>query len=103
MTFSSGEPFKLDASGVVKAQLRELLRKAKKKGFLPPMIEAFQRIENRLRTGPHDAGEPLYTLGPPRIAMRIIADSPLVVEYGVKEEQRVVLVRCFRSMVDLDS
>ena len=67
------------------------------------MIEAFHRIENRLRTDPQDAGEPLYTLGPPRIAMRIIADSPMVIEYGVMEEQRVVLVRGFRSMVDLDT
>jgi hypothetical protein len=103
MTISGDKPFKIDVSGAVRAQLRALLVKSREKGIESAMTDAFQRIERRLLNDPSEAGEPLYTLGPPQIAMRVIAVSPLVVEYGVMEEQRVVLVRSFRSLVDLES
>lgn len=103
MTISGDGPFKIDISGAVEVQLRALLVKSRKKGIESEMIDAFRRIKRRLLNDPGEAGEPLYTLGPPRIALRLIAIAPLVVEYGVMEEQHVVLVRGFRSMVDLDS
>jgi hypothetical protein len=102
MTPPGDAPYTLDISGLKRAELRELLVRAAKKGIFAEMREAFERIEARLRTNPFEAGEPLYNLAPPLIAVRKIADRPVVNEYGVMQEQRVVLIREVRSMVDLD-
>src|SRR5947209_14172877 len=103
MTSPSEQPYKLDISGLKRAQLRDLLARAVRKGIFAEMGAACRRIAARLRIDPLGAGEPLYNLGPPPIAVRKVADRPVVFEYGVMEEQRVVLIRDIRSMIDLDT
>ena len=103
MTSPGDEPYTLDMSGLKRAQLRDLLARASRSGVFPEISAACRRIAARLRTDPLGAGEPLYNLGPPSIAVRKVADRPVVFEYGVMEQQRVVLIRDIRSMIDLDT
>src|SRR5882724_11307824 len=100
MTSDEQGPYKLSLTSGATNDLRRLVVAAKLRGRGAETIEAARRIEERLLHDPMEAGEPLYDLGPPPIAIRVIPVRPLAAEYGVMEEQRAVCVRSFRSMAD---
>ena len=102
MNPESPQPFRVEMTSTAKQQLREIIGKAKKKGLKKNMIAAAARIHERLHIDHSTAGEALYDLGPPRINVRMIADKPLVAEYGVVTAAQLVLIRAFRSMINLD-
>jgi hypothetical protein len=100
MTSKNPGPYKLSLTSAATNDLRRLVVAAKLMGRGAETIEAARRIEERLLHDPMEAGEPLYDLGPPPIAVRVIPVRPLAAEYGVMEIQRAMCVRRFRSMLD---
>jgi len=55
-------------------------------------------IGDRLRTDPLVFGEPLFRLPALELFIRQGAVAPLVVNYGVHEERRLVFIRGFNVM-----
>lgn len=59
-----------------------------------------QAIISRLRTEPRDFGEPMYRLRAMRMLVRNATVSPLYVEFGVHDDQPVVVIRRVRWLAD---
>lgn len=101
MNADAAQPYHLSLTSAATTDLRRLFNKAKTLGIAADVLAVARRIDERLRCDPLEAGEPLYHLGPPAIAIRILPMRPLAAEYGVMEEHRAVCIRSFRGMLDL--
>jgi hypothetical protein len=64
------------------------------------VFEAMQAILTRLRRDPQEFGEPMYRLRAMRMEVRNGALGSLYVEYGVHDEQPVVVIRRVRWLAD---
>ena len=61
---------------------------------------AMKAIVSRLRTDPVSFGEPLYRMAKLEMMVRCAAISPLFVEYGIHDSERVIVIRKVRWLVD---
>lgn len=85
--------YSLGAIGAAQIQLTAILEKAAADGTQIAATKALDVIEARLRTDPTTFGEPLYHLRKAKMIIRCVAVIPLYVEYGVHDEQPVVVIR----------
>ena len=81
------------ALGAATSQLSDILEEAARTGTHESVIAAFANIRARLHRDPHHFGEPLYHLRKLKMTVRCVAVIPLFVEYGVHDEQPVVVIR----------
>jgi hypothetical protein len=99
-TQGNGQPttWHVDMSGATKTQLKQLHQRAMQSGNGPRFLAALEQILNKLRTAPTDFGEPLYELPALRLLVRQAVVAPLVVDYGVYQDQPVVFIRGFKVL-----
>jgi hypothetical protein len=85
-------------SGATKAQLKQLHAQAMQSGNGPRFLAALEHILDQLHAAPTEFGEPLYELPALRLWVRQAVVAPLVVDYGVDQDQAVVFVRGFKVL-----
>ena len=85
-----GGHYRVVYSGTARIALKELLRKAKDLGRLTEVEAALKRIDGFLQTQPAAFGEPEYELRHAHLQVRKGVVSPLVVTYGLDEENHLV-------------
>lgn len=95
MTESNGHPpgFAVELTGLARAQLRAIGRHAKYSGTADTIADAFRRILHRLGRDPREFGEPMYHLKAMRMHVFNATVRPLYVEYGVHDEEPIVVIR----------
>jgi hypothetical protein len=95
MRFSpnGGPTYQVDYSGAVGAALRRLYRRAKQRGQGKQFTAAFREILASLRTKPLTVGEPLYSLPGLQLQVRTIVVAPLLLDFAVHEERRIVWIK----------
>jgi hypothetical protein len=91
-------PFRLELSGAIAKTIRRLQRQASAEGRGKQFLRAIRRIIHRLRTNPANFGEPLYRLPILRIHIRCAAIRPLSVDFGICEDQPLVLLKAVRLL-----
>jgi hypothetical protein len=96
----NGQPpsYEVSMSGETRAEVKRLHRAAVQAGTGQEFISAFKQILERLEKDPLIFGEPLYHLSALKLAVRKGAIAPLVVVYGVHDEQPQVFIRGFKMM-----
>jgi len=78
-------------SGRVREALRALIARARSRGLARQVLEAVKEIDDRLRIYPQ-FGQPLRDLNLEPAQIWIGTVPPLVVQYVLDEERRVVIV-----------
>src|SRR6476646_10746550 len=85
--------FTIELTGLARAQLRMIGRHAKYTGAADVIAEAFRQLLRRLSHDPRGLGEPMCHLKPVRMHVYNATVRPLYVEYGVHDEEPVVVIR----------
>lgn len=101
MTISgNGQPpfYRVSMSGETKTEIRRFHRQAVEAGNGQQFLSAYRRICNQLKQSPKVFGEPLYHLPALKLAIRMGVIIPLVVVYGVHDEQPHVFIRGFEVL-----
>jgi hypothetical protein len=88
--------FEVSISGATRELLVRLHGEAAADGRWAEFLTALRTISTRLRTDPVTFGEELFDLRGLRLTVKVAAVLPLVVEFGVYAERRLVFVRTFR-------
>jgi hypothetical protein len=88
---SPPEPYRVSYSGRVRDALRDLVERARRVGKDREVLAAVREIDQRLHIYPQ-FGQPLrdLTIEPARIWIAVVA--PLVVQYVLDEDRRLVMV-----------
>ena len=96
----NGQPavYDVQISGQDRALLKQRHREAAQAGKGKKFLAALRQILGRLRDEPLVFGEPLYRLPALRLLVRQAVVLPLVVDYAVHEERRLVFVRGFKVL-----
>ncbi len=98
---TNGEPFyRLELSGVIRQEFRELLRRAVWEGRGPQFRQALRTIIHRLTRQPNELGEPLYRLATLRLQVRQVAVRPLLVHFAVHESHPLVFIKAVALLPD---
>jgi len=84
-------PYRVVYSERVRRALMDLLSRAKALGFAEQVLQAIKEIDARLRLYPQ-FGEPLRQLKQVGQTMFVGTVAPLVVQYIIDEENRLVFV-----------
>ncbi len=100
MSSGNGQPrqYSVSMSQVQRAKLLQLLHEQDAIGGGERFFHAYREIVRRLQRDPRIFGEMLYILPALRLEVRTAAIAPLVVDYGVHEEQKIVFIRGFKVM-----
>jgi hypothetical protein len=90
-----GQPvlYKVIPTGVARRLLKQRHLEAIQTGRGAPFLAAFRQIIERLRKEPLVFGEPLYRLKALQLEIRQGIVLPLVVDYAVDEQRRLVYIR----------
>jgi hypothetical protein len=87
-------------SGKVDAEIRGLLRLALVQGRGAAAVKAFRQIIDRLENDPLRFGEPTFRLSALRLRLRTGIVKPLVVDYAVSEDHRMVWIKVVKLLSD---
>jgi hypothetical protein len=90
--------FQVSISGAVRELLVRLHEQAARAGDREGFLSALRTITERLQTDPVNFGEELFDLRALRLTVRVGIVLPVVVEFGVYLDRRVVFVRTFRYL-----
>jgi sirohydrochlorin ferrochelatase len=74
-------------------QLLNITQQVADAGAGSEVATAIRQIYTRLKSDPHDFGEPLNHLPAMKLTVRRAAIVPVFVEYGVHDEKSIVFVR----------
>jgi hypothetical protein len=85
--------YRVGFSGLIRQELRKLLRQAVWEGRGPQFREALRTIFHRLTKDPKNLGEPLYRLTTLRLQVRQVALRPLVVDFAVHDDYRLAFIK----------
>ncbi len=89
---SSGPaPYRVAYSGLVRNELQKLIAKARSRGLARQVLAAVKEIDDRLRVYPQ-FGQPLRDLKLQPAQLWLGCVPPLVVQYSLDDERRVVMV-----------
>jgi hypothetical protein len=96
----NGQPkrYNVLASEHIKLNLEQLHEQSLEAGTSPAFMTALRQIGQRLQDDPSAFGEPLYRLPALRLQIRQAVILPLVVIYGVHEEEPLVFIRGFKVL-----
>ena len=91
----NGQPtsYTVSMSAKTKAEATRLHRQEMQAGTGHQFLTAFREILGRLNKDPMILGEPLYHLPALDLTVRKVAISPLVVDYAVHEQKKLVFIR----------
>jgi hypothetical protein len=95
----SGE-YQISTTGPAEATYLDIVTRAVAAGVGRPVVEAMRQIRGRLRADPRGFGEPMYHLRGMRMTVRKASIRPLYIEFGVHDEQPVVIIRRVRWLDD---
>jgi hypothetical protein len=98
----AGHSYQVVCSDAVAQALRKVQRQASRSGQGEAVLSAFRQIIERLQREAPEVGEPLYRLPALRIQVRCVAVRPLVVVFGVYEDQPLVFIKGARLMSGTD-
>ena len=98
MTTANGSPgrYSVDLTGMARADYLEAIRAAEAVEAGRAVIDGMGRVLERLRRDPREFGEPMYHLDAMRMEVRNAATASIYIEYGVHDDQPVVLIRRVR-------
>jgi hypothetical protein len=85
-------------AGKAKEQVKQRLDDAVGIEGKKRLLAALRTIVERLQRQPHTFGEPLYRLPALRLMVYQAAVAPLIVVYGVHEEQPHVFIRSVQTL-----
>lgn len=88
--------FNVSMSGATRERLDRLHARAAADGRRAEFLASLQTILERLRDEPVSFGEELYDLHALRLTIKLGVVLPVVVEFGVYPDRRLVIVREFR-------
>jgi len=91
-------PYRVGMSSETRTEVLHLHQEALEKGKGQPFLRAFRQIIERFRNDPRDFGEPLYRLPALHLQVRQAVILPLVVVFGVHEEEPLVFIRGFKVL-----
>jgi len=77
-------------------RIYELHDQALQRGLGDAFIAALKRIDKHLRANPVAFGDPRYRLPALKMTVYCRAIHPVIVDYGVNEEKRMVFMRSIR-------
>lgn len=92
--------YEVHISAALAATLRSLRRRTSRAGRGSLVSKAFRRIVSRLEIDPLDVGEPAYRLPTLRMQVRTVIVRPLVVDFGVCEDQPDVFIKGVKLLSD---
>jgi hypothetical protein len=98
----SAEEYHVVYSGQVRKKLKEILRKAKIVGKLQRFAQAVVAMDKRLRGDPLGLGELTGTLKWLKLPLHVGFIRPLMIEFAVHEEKRIVFVRKIEEVTNID-
>jgi hypothetical protein len=84
--------YQLSVSGLVRAEIRALGRKAVRQGRKDQFAEVLQRAWHRMRTDPFAFGELIRDVPRLDLVLHVGSVPPLTVRFGINEHERVVFV-----------
>lgn len=90
---NGAEKYAIQVSAIVKDRIRRLHRRAFAQGRNESFTRAFRAVIERLEKDPTEAGEPVYVLPGLRMQVRNIAIQPIMVDYAVSIDWRIVFIR----------
>ena len=91
----STERYRVSSSPAVNSEFRQILLLAKSKGLLPGAILAADWIMSELARTPDEFGESRDQLPAMNLHLRVAFVEPLVVQFAVHRESRIVFIRNF--------
>ena len=94
----NGQSFTVDLVGPAKTQFKELCREAATAERRQHLFDAMLQIISRLEKDPFNSGEPTYRLSTLNLQLRTIVVAPLVVHYGVHDDEPLVLIRAVQAL-----
>ena len=96
----NGQPsaYSVHMSAGTKSVVKTLHQQAIQAGIGREYLAAFRQIIARLSQDPLTFGEPLYRLPALRMLVRQAAVLPLVVDFAVHEDRRLVFIRGFKVL-----
>lgn len=89
---NGGLRYRIEWSGYVIEELKQLQRRAAREGRGEEMLSAFRIMTERLQIDPFEVGEPMYRLPALRMQVRSVAIRPLHVVFAVCEDRPVVFL-----------
>jgi hypothetical protein len=92
--------YRVGFSGLIRQELRKLLRQAVWEGRGPQFHEALRNIFDRLVSDPKHLGEPLYRLTTLRLQVRQVAVRPLVIDFAVHDDYPLVFIKTVALLPD---
>ena len=92
----TGPEYDVPISGAVRDLLVRLHDEAAADGRRTEFLTALKSISRRLRTDPAGFGEELFDLRALHLTINVAVVYPLVVEFGIYEDRRLVFIRTFR-------
>ena len=101
MTESNGS-YRVDIIGPARRDYLDIVRRAQDAGLGVAVVEAYRRLLC-LAQNPREFGEPMYHLSGMRMEVRNASVRPLYIEYGVHDEQPIVVIRRVRWLDDPDT
>src|ERR1700730_14916751 len=99
---SASASFRVVYLGKVREKLKEILQKAKKVGKLERCAQALLEMNRRLAQDPLGLGELKATLRRMNVLVHVGFVRPLLVEFGVQEQQRIVFVKRIEAVTSLE-
>ena len=94
----SGRPYRVYGPGRIVRALKQIQRQAAREGRGEEVLSAFRQLAQQLQRHPVHVGEPLYRLPALRLQIRSVALRPLVVDFGVSEDRRLVFLRAVKLL-----
>jgi hypothetical protein len=90
--------YRVHMSDVTRANVLELLKRAKAAGTAQRFFTAFRQIADRLRRDPSNFGEPLYRLPALRLVVHQAAVPLLAVVFGMHQDLPLIFIKGFKFM-----
>jgi len=90
--------YEIHFSGNAPEQVKQRFHEATKAGKGKRFLRALRTIIEHLRHHPHTFGDPLYRLPALKLLVYHGVVAPLLVDYGVHEEQALVFIRSVRVL-----
>jgi len=96
MTPPQDPGFEVSISGAVRESLVRLHDEAERNGQRDAFIAGLRTISTRLRTDPISFGEEVFDLPTLQLTVKVAIVLPVVVEFAVYPDRRLVFVHTFR-------
>ena|SRR5579871_3483008 len=100
MSSESGS-FHVAYSTALKQEIKDILSKAKQVGELEGYARALLEIDDRMRTDPFGLGELKGRLAKLKLDVHVACVRPLVVEFAIDAQRKLVFVKRVESLVNL--